>query len=86
MIRVSVSAVRFLIFLFLSGSIYTEERNHFPFFGCAAAGREAAITLYGGVCIHVILENGIPFRFPVYIRSYTRIAARPRQNIPISYI
>jgi hypothetical protein len=44
---------------------YTEERNLFPFFGRAAAGREAAITLYGGVRILVILENGISFRFPV---------------------
>jgi hypothetical protein len=39
--------------------IYTEERNLFPFFGRAAAGREAASSLYGGVCILVILENGI---------------------------
>jgi hypothetical protein len=52
---------------------YTEERNLFPFFGRAAAGREAAITvssrerelLYGGARIPVTLENGISFRFPV---------------------
>jgi hypothetical protein len=46
-------------------SFYTEERNHFPFFGRTAAGREAAISLYGGVCILAILENGISFRFSV---------------------
>ncbi|MDR0220799.1 MAG: hypothetical protein LBI54_05265 [Lachnospiraceae bacterium] len=52
---------------------YTEERNLFPFFGRAAAGREAASSLYGGGFMFILRE--LPKNPPAGFRRKFRCTA-----------